>query len=251
MFRSSKDLPVWQGNPVPGIYAHVSWGAKRIMRTGPGLPDRCSRPCPHEGLAFAVSITPLAWSIIARIGTNAPVVVLRFDRPALDFYQWLGKRMLEEVREVTDWAVGNRWITRGTDVLVGQLTETEGGEPQKTFSRFPRGGKDHEHYDRQIEAGDAAEEPVVSIEETPGWRFTKKLTDRISEYYVKPRGPCLAAEVFNLWLQDQYPEFGMIWYDETLDPAELSAPRGAILPAYFREVKPLRIGNMAEWCEEY
>lgn len=251
MFRSSKDLPVWQGNPEPGVFAHVSWEAKRIIKTGPRLPRKSSRPCPHEGLAFAVSITPLAWAMIARIGTDAPVVVLRFDRPALDFYQWLGKRMLEEVREVTDWAVGNRWIARGTDVLVWSLAQTEGGESQKVFSRYPRGGKDHEHYERQLESGDAAEEPVISIEETPGWRFSKKLTDRMSEHYVIPDGPCLSAEVFNLWLQDQYPEFGMVWYDETLDPAELSAPRGAILPAYFREVKPLRIGNMAEWCEEY
>lgn len=240
-------LPVWKGNLEPGVFAHVSWAAEEIMERGPELPKASNGPCPYEGLAFAVSLHPGAWARIARIGTDAPVVVLRFDRPAMDFYKWLGKRHLEEVPEVTRWAVRNGWVTKTKDVLVWHWG---GEEAEKRFWRFPKGGKDESYYREQLDLGDEADEPVIKIEEASGWSSTQKLRDRVRKHYKNPTDTCLEAEVFNLWLMEHHPEFGMIWYGERLDPVNLSAPRGAILPPYFKDVKPVRMTTVEDWGEE-
>jgi len=90
---------------------------------------------------------------------------------------------------------------------------------------------------------------LTSIKEVFGWRYTTKLKDHISLHYKSPNETCMEAEVVNLWLQAEHPEIGMIWYAEDLDVLGLSAPRGAILPAYFDEVRPLRITTVGEWGE--
>lgn len=243
-----KQLPIWRGNPEPGIFAHISWAAEAIMERGPMLPIRSSGPCPHEGLAFAVSLHPGAWGKIARIGTEAPVVVLEFKRPALDFYRWTGKREIQEVSELTKWGTQNGWITPGRDFLVWHWG---GEEPEKRAFRFPEEDwKNLDYYREQLELGEDADERVISIDEVPGWRYTEKLHDRMATHYRTPGDTCMEAEVVNLWLQVEHPEIGMIWYAERLDVPNLSAPRGAILPAYFDEVRPIRIGTIQEWGEE-
>jgi hypothetical protein len=247
-------LPVWEGNPESGIFAHVSWAAEDILKDGPRLPEGVGGHCPHEGLAFAVSIHPLAWAKIARIGTDAPVVVIQFKRPALDFYKWLGKRHLEGISEVTDWGVEHEWITRGTDLQIWHWGTEWGEKGQevdvKRYWTIEKGDKEEAYYREQLALGDEADESVISIKEVPGWRYTEKLIARVTSHYARPNNTCLTAEVFNLWLAENHPEFGMIWYTETLDPANLSAPRGAILPPYFQEVKPLHLTTTQAWGEE-
>lgn len=242
-----KRLPIWKLNPEPGIFAHVSWAAESIMERGPMLPDRSSNPCPHEGLSFAVSLNPDAWAEIAEIGTEAPVVVLEFNRPALDFYRWTGKREVQEIPELTEWGTRNGWITPGRDFLVWHWG---GEEPEKRAFRFgEEDTKNLPYYREQLELWKEADEEVISIDEVPGWRYSKKLRTHIARHYKSPGETCMEAEVVNLWLQSEHPEIGMIWYAETLDVLGLSAPRGAILPAYFDEVRPLRIGTVWEWVE--
>lgn len=246
---SQRSLPIWKGNPEPGIFAHVSWAAKSIMKHGPKLPTRSSGPCPHEGLAFAVSLHPYAWAKIARIGSQAPVVTLEFRRPALDFYKWRGKRTLQENVPLTEWGVRQGWIVRGRDFLVWHWGGEEGD--QKRYYRFPEEDDENlTYYREELEAGDDAEERVISIEEAPGWRYTPMLREHMARHYKSPDETCMEAEVVNLWLQKEHREIGMIWYAETLDVFELSAPRGGILPAYFDEVRPLRIGSIFEWGED-
>lgn len=241
-------LPIWTGNPEPGIFAHVSWAAREIVARGPHLPIASSNPCPHEGLAFAVSVHPGAWAKIARIGTNAPVVVLEFKRPAFDFYRWLKQRWVQEVSEITRWAVRHGWIGTGRDFLVWHWG---GEEPEKRAFRFSEENKEDLAYWReQLELGEDADEEVISIEESEGWRYSDKLRERISRHYKNQSETCMEAEVTNLWLQAEHPEFGMIWYAERLDVPNLSAPRGAILPAYFHEVRPLKIMSIGQWGEE-
>lgn len=252
---AKKTLPIWKGNPEPGVFAHVSWAAESILKDGPRLPEGGGGHCPHEGLAFAVSLHPGAWAKIARIGTEAPVVILKFKRAALDFYKWLGKRQLEDVNDVTDWGIKNGWITRGTNLQVWHWG-TEWGEngeevDVKQYWTVKKGSKDEAYYREQLSLGDEADEPVIEIKEVPGWRPTRKLVARVSRHYPSPNDTCLTAEMFNLWLTSEHPEFGMVWYAETLDPDNLSAPRGAILPPYFGEVEPIRIGTVSEWDEEW
>jgi len=233
-------LPVWTGNPNPGIYAHVSWNAKKIVRQGLrlGASKAGSGICPMEGNAIAVSLHPRAWAKIARIGTDAPVVVLKYDRPALDVHKWLRKRHLQEVKEVTSWGVRKVWIYEAVDVLEWSVTGDESGEPVEGYVRY------HE------EDWEEPEEDVIKVEKVPGWRFDDKMFRHIQKHDYDADESCMTAEILNLWLVDQHPEFGMLWYDEKLDVYNYSAPRGAIPEAYLGEVEPLRIVSMEEWGEE-
>jgi hypothetical protein len=219
------------------------------MEYGPKLPTQSSNPCPHEGLAFAVSLHPGAWAKIARIGTDAPVVVLEFKRPALDFYKLLGGRAVQEVPAITEWGVQNRWIKTGRDFLVIQDLNDEGGDVTRAWRFAAEDKKNLDYYREQLRLGDEADEPVTSINEVPGWRYTPKLHGRVAKHYKRPGETCMEAEVVNLWLQAEHPEIGMIWYAEDLDVPGLSAPRGAILPAYFNEVRPIRITTIDGWGE--
>jgi hypothetical protein len=248
MTRKAKELPIWKGNPEPGIFAHISWAAESIMEQGPRLPDGSPGPCPHEGLAFVVSLHPGAWGKIARIGTEAPVVVLEFRRPALDFYRWMGKRWyVQEIPELTKWGIQNGWITQRRDFLVWHWG---GEEPEKRAFRLneEEDAKELEYYREQLELGEDADERVISIDEALGWRYSDKLRSRIAQHY-SPTDTCMEAEIVNLWLQAEHPEIGMIWYAEELDVPGLSAPRGAILPAYFHEVRPIMVTTADKWGE--
>ena len=236
-------LPIWTGNPNPGIYAHVSWAAERIMQEGLCLGGSRDREgavtCPLEGNAIAVSLHPRAWAKIARIGTDAPVVVLKYDRPALDVYKWLRKRHLQGVKEVTSWGVRNGWIQKAVDVLEWSVTGDASGEPVEGYVRY-----------REEDWQKPHEENVIKVEYVPGWRFEIKAFRHIQRHGYESSESCMTAEILNLWLVDQHPEFGMLWYDEELDVYNYSAPRGAIPEAYLGEVEPLRIVSMEEWGEE-
>lgn len=237
-------LPIWKENP--GRFAHVSDAAEEILRDGPKLPRKSSNPCPLEGLAFAVSLDPAAWSHIAGLGEK--VAVLDFDAPALDYYRWTKGRQLQEIPEVTKWGVENGWITVSNDVLVWYWdSESE----EERFFRFDKGDEEVAYYREQLRLGREADEPVLRVEERPGWAFTPKMHRHVSRHYSAPDDACMEAELLNLWLAASHPEIGMVWYAETYDPVNLSAPRGAILPGHFGEVRAVAVASLEEWEREY
>jgi hypothetical protein len=235
-------LPIWQDNP--HRFAHVSWSAEAILRTCPKLPRRSANSCPHEGVVFDVSVNPVAWARIARIGTDAPVLVLEFDPPALDYHEFVGDRRLEEMDEVSSWAISNKLVKLVKKFLVWHYG---GEESELRYFTFKEGDKELEDYREQLALGPDADESVESIEEARGWEFTSKMRSLVSKHYKNPNDLCLTSEVLNQWLAREYPEIGMVWYADVLDVANLSAPRGAILPAHFKDVRSIEVVSVGDW----
>ncbi len=156
--------------------------------------------------------------------------MLRFTPPALDYYAWLGKRQLPDVEELTDWAVRHGWIQQAVDVVVR--------DPEEDVIRVPEESREWRRW---------VEDPS-SVKRVTGWRMTPKLRKRITKHY--PRivdHRCWMHEVLNLWLADEHPEIGMVWYTHPRYPEYGSFPQGAILPGHFDAIEPVAITTLRGW----
>lgn len=226
-------LPLWKKNP--GIFAHIGWDAEEILETGPKLMKVSHRPVSFEGLGFSVSIHPRQWAYIMsdalRIDDwgDIPVLALTFDKPALDYYAFVKPfKYLQSNEGITQWATREGWIKPASDLLV--YNEEEYG--------WERLSEEH------VSEGELVGEKFHVV---PGWRPTAKLVQRLKKYYSNPSPGSLVNEVLNLWLADQHPAIGMIWYDHPYYPQYASIPQGHILPHHFGAVHPVAVTNVYKW----
>lgn len=226
-------LPLWKKNP--GIFAHIGWDAQEILETGPKLMKVRHRPCSFEGLGFSVSVHPRQWAYIMSdaLGINdwgdIPVLVLTFDKPALDFYAFIKPiKQIQSSKELTEWGTREGLIKTATDLMVYNEDKFE-------WEQFPE-----EYFSRSEVKGQ-------KFEVVPGWRPTAKLAQRVRKCYSAPTQGSLVNEVLNLWLADQHPEIGMVWYEHPYYPQYASIPQGHILPDHFDAVHPVTVTNVYKW----
>jgi hypothetical protein len=231
-------IPIWKENPY--IFAHITWDPEVIFGEGVALPAReGSKPCSMEGLGFSVSLHPRQWAaLLYREESEAPyeipVVVLRFTKPALDYYAFTKKGRLEDIDDLTEWGVRNGWITRGVDIKYwSQYAQAEMLIPEEEtdWERLVKGGKEPKRY--------------------PGWRSTAKMREHLKRHYrdISPTN-CFIHEVLNLWLARKHPEIGMVWYQHPYYPQYGSVPQGAILPNHFGSIELLTVTTLRKWPSE-
>lgn len=174
------------------------------------------RPESLEGVGLSVSIHPLAWQQIAKLGGAYLHRLSRRDGNPGRFVQF--SSALE--RRALAWGVQHGYLT-ATQVYRVAFYDSELDE-ERFFDVETR-------EEAQQEADDNANiKPVKSVAATP------KLLAVWLRHFPRHRGPLDAVlakiQALNLYVAATQPSRDGIWWDERLDPAAYSAPRGVILP---------------------
>lgn len=166
-----------------------------------------------------------AWRTIAELGRYSAVSLSRIDGKRGRFA--IHKPALETT--ALRWATDNDWTVPRP---AWKYSWWDDEEQDWRYSVFPT----REEAVGEIESmglGPEDEGKEFKIEQVTAYYPTKKLEKRWFNHFPKaisidPIG--VAIEATNLYVASAFPELDGVWWDEKLDPASLSAPRGVILP---------------------
>jgi hypothetical protein len=182
-----------------------------------------------EGNGLSVSQHPQAWREIARLGDES---TWKMEGKTLN--QFIDARALTAAHwaAIMTWSV-ERGLACATEVLrVSWFDEEDDERRWMEFDASLPGAQ--ANADAEL-AGYEDNDP--RLERLPGWRSTPALDVRIG--YAVP-GTLVQDMVLTVFTEDVLFEKGAqgVWWDDRLDPAALSAPRGVIharaLPSWTR-----------------
>lgn len=169
----------------------------------------------HEGEGLSVSVMPETWRVIAQLGQGPTYVLTRADGRAGVFVDAVrlfhDKRMLAQVSEDL---VRQGWL-KVAKVWVQTYYDDE-AESEVTIT-----------YATQE---DADSESDGDYEEQIGWVATPKLSRRWRTHFSGKLDLALTWDYALLCWLDTNGEVDGVWWNEKLDVANYSAPRGVILP---------------------
>ena len=188
------------------------------------------RPSPSvhswEGVGLSVTLNDPevveAWGEIASLGDRF-VVLRRAGRKPGRFAVWTPA--LE--RQGCAWGVSAGWLRRAPKWRLHWDDEEDG---ERRFTDFDTEGEARE------EAGELTYSDLSpSIEPVEGFDARPALETRLQLHFPSAAGRTASMglaviEATNLYVGEMYPSHDGIWWSERLDPANLSAPRGVILP---------------------
>lgn len=171
---------------------------------------------PHdslEGHGLSVSLFPEAWRQIARLG-GAPCwkISCRGRKPEfLDALSFLADPFA--VHDLMNWAVTQQLASPATLYRVLYVDESD----REYFMLFS---------DRDEALAETDDPETVTCQQ--GWIPSDFLLQKTK--YRKAE-PCMATELVMLVYADEVLGLDGVYWDEELDPAQLSAPRGCIFPS--------------------
>jgi hypothetical protein len=167
----------------------------------------------YEGDGLSVSVDPDAWEYIARLGGSPWWTLTSTDGGPLRF---LDAHALTDAQTdaIHEWAASHGLVTRGTAYRVYFWDDELDGEVFQMTSRVEAETEAEDRDDARIETVDA-------------WLPTASFTSR---------GRCVDLSdtpdiVLATWVEQARPDLHGVWWNDTLDPVILSAPRGVIVPA--------------------
>ena len=181
-----------------------------------------------EGVGLSVTFNDEeiieAWSEIASLGDRY-VVLQRADGKPGRFAVWT--RTLE--RQGCAWAVSAGWLRAASKWRLWWTDEEDG---ERRFTDFPtEAAAQDEMGDMSYLDLDARIEPVEGFDARPALATRLQLHFPTAIAKIVARDSVLAViEATNLYVGEMYPSHDGIWWNERLDAARLSAPRGVILP---------------------
>ena len=188
------------------------------------------RSSSYEGPGLSVSLTPVAWEQIARLGgQNLWVVFRRDEQQQGHFVDLTGKK----VHQFAPRAVALGLVVAAPVFRV--WTTNEDGE--REFFEFTS----------EAEAEAEAEANVDDnneIEVVQGFRPTAKLQKLWARDFSSKTIPDVLT-VAVLYALDMESEYDGAWWDERLDVERLSAPRGVIFPSKLHEWEARKV----DWSE--
>lgn len=169
----------------------------------------------YEGAGLSVSLHPEAWMLIARIG--GPIWQgVRPGNRFLDFYR-LRK---PHKRMIADWAIEHGWAYRTSLWRVSYRDEET---DEKRYFTFTDQQEAHDEADGMKEDGEDA-----TISEVKGGLMGKPpLYDRMMQDKHEPG----IDDLLSILYAEDVMKIDGVWFNERLDPYELSAPRGVIVPS--------------------
>lgn len=202
-----------------------------------GLMDVANKGKTHnsrslEGAGLSVSLDPLAWRKIARLGEapiwhmsyqgagegDATAAALFLDRHALQASQWA---------EMTQWAAACGLLEQA-ELIELIWTDDEIGSRMSTMydgSNVAKRLEAEEEFESLLESDETAEMRTVS-----GWRATRALQDRVG---FEPAISLSLDMALTVFVEEVLlPAHGIVgvWWEDQLDEDAYSAPRGVILP---------------------
>lgn len=163
----------------------------------------------YEGAGLSVSLHPDEWQEIARLQGS----VWRCDRPGNRFVDF--HRLSKPHRAmIGDWAVQTGWATRKT---VWRVEFYDGETDEKRYFTF------HDAAEAKAEADEYDTVPV----EVPGELVsTPALAQR-----MRQRGAETGLDLLVVAYAEDVMKIDGVWWNDNLDVATLSAPRGVIVPS--------------------
>lgn len=225
--------------------------------------------CSYEGNGLSVSMHPLAWERIARIGGDT--WELKKDNiNLLDYY----KVSKEDYNKITEWGVENgyleavfgRYIYSYYDDEFCQRHNMPCDDLEEALSYLDLEGE-YDTYEEFLNSEDylSEEELLEAIEEDEdndeatiypikSYNATKKLQEK--SLVDANNGICPEEQNFLLYVEE-HNEYDGVYWNEKLDVSKLSAPRGVIfnsrLASFDKELADLeKINkNLFEEDDEY
>lgn len=169
-----------------------------------------------EGAGLSVSLHPEEWREIARLG-NEPLWILTKPRNKfLDFFR-LGKKGLQDLR---GWGIQQKLAVSAT--IYQMCYWDDEYEEERCFEFSTREEAEYE-----------AEDSEGEIREVPGRAMPTNLLNKVAGFKVEPT---LVDDMLAVAYAESVGLDG-VWWEETLDPTRLSAPRGVIVPSQIRTWK--------------
>lgn len=175
----------------------------------------------YEGNCLSVSVHPTVWSRIARLGGE--LYRLSHDNP-----KWCDAYSKKNRKEALKWTI-SKGLLKPAKIYRLWTTDEEGEERYSTFdsktAALEEAGVEDE--------ADLESEGFHKIDSVKGAVLTE-----LSRGYWKrgcaPQGDC--SEWAVVWWAEAHGYDG-IWWEEDLDPAAFSAPRGGIFQSKIKSWK--------------
>ena len=168
-----------------------------------------------EGPGLSVSVHPVAWRTIARGGGTQLYALERLDHTAGRFADLTDDSTRETLLES---AVDAGLLKPAT--LYRVWTADEDGLRYMVFSAKNQAQREYD---------DVAEfDEEARLEEVRGYVATPKLRRWYARIFTGTLDPLLAVDMALLYVLETSSDVDGAWWNEELDPAALSAPRGVI-----------------------
>lgn len=174
----------------------------------------------YEGDGVSFSVNPDAWVSIAKLGGSP---WWEADVSGLSLLD--GHALVQaHASSLADWAMEQGWITPAQEFVVSWFDDEANDTMEMVLGSRQAA---------EVEAEDLEE---AEIQERHGFAPTAKLVERMrhaSRDVGMPKAGVL-DDVATVWAREN--GFAGIWWNDVLDPARLSAPRGVIFPEHVGSV---------------
>lgn len=193
----------------------------------------------YEGHCLAVSLCPLAWRRIAKLG-GLPLWQLACDKGLyLDLLAAGREKSLR--RLIEDWAVSAGYGTRA-QIWRAWSTDEDGALVYSTHATEAL-AREEAGEDLFFPNGSA----VPSVESERVLTGTRRLIEHVR---VTDLGACDAFDyVAIVWAEATQPALTGVWWQEQYAPERLSAPRGGIFPDRLGRFKASQCSSAA-WMDD-
>jgi hypothetical protein len=176
----------------------------------------------YEGAGLSVSLHPEDWMQIARLGSRSIWKCVRVGNRFIDFYR-LSK---PHKAVIADWAVEqglaqqeSHWRVSFYDEEAEETRYFDFTDPDEAQAEFD----DLKH---------AQEDETAAIKEMPG---SLTGTPLLYQRMMQDRPDAAdAVEYATIAYAEDVMKIDGVWFNERLDPENLSAPRGVIVPSMVR-----------------
>lgn len=161
----------------------------------------------YEGKGLSVSKHPEEWARIMGGGG----IIYRLTHPSLSFYRVRGDR---DVKKAVRWAVENKYLSHTRGYEISWFDDVRGEERYMVF-------EDEQKARREIEG-----KPDAEIRDIDTYELDRHGVDYWEEAFrqsPEQADPIVMEDLSPVWLAREQG-----WWEETLDVANLSAPRGVI-----------------------
>lgn len=179
--------------------------------------DRGQRGASLEGPCLSVSVDPLAWRRIARLGGGRLWRLVSPEPVLVDVYATLDA----QEGQIFDWARRMGYVLPGVGYRAWRFDDEI--EEWCYSLHATRADAENETQEDEGPAGVPAVEQIALVTGTVA----------LAEYCSVPLGHVLEARTWMMlpWIDAHCPEALGPWWDEAYTPRQLSAPRGGVLPS--------------------
>jgi hypothetical protein len=210
----------------------ASAGKKTVYHVGNLDAPRKKPHVSYEGSGLSVSLHPEEWRKIARGKVSGDTWALSKEDPK---FLLANKANQKKARQ---WAIDNGWLKSQTRYQVSWFDDEMNDTMAMTFDSLDEAKEEAEAYGVEVEEIDS-----VALD-------SKGLTYWREAFSSRPSNSL--AESFAILWYAEYKGYDGVWWNDKLDPARLSAPRGVIFQSKLPEwsktkvEKPVSASSLAE-----